>query len=74
MEDHTHMTFGKYGPKSGDHRIMKDIPAGYLLWLWDNVLWNSNVPHHLEVKSYIQKVWRALLIDAPDYIPTHPPK
>lgn len=74
MDDESHMTFGKYGPAKGDHRTMKDIPAQYLLWLWDNVLHNSTKPEHKEVKWYIEDAYKALLIDAPDYLPINPPK
>jgi hypothetical protein len=74
MQDHEHMPFGKYGPQKGDHRIMKDIPASYLLWMWDNILWNTTQTNHLPVREYIRERFRVLLSECPDYIPAHPPK
>jgi len=49
LTDDDPMPFGKYGPK-GENRLMKDVPAAYLAYLWvekcDNTLvynyiWNS---------------------------------
>lgn len=74
MQDHDHMPFGKYGPAQGDHRILKDVPAKYLLWLWDNVLHNTTQTHHLGVREYVREHFRVLCSEVPDYIPEHPPK
>lgn len=73
MDDNSHMTFGKYGPKRGDHRILKNVPAGYILWLWDEALWNNPKPFFYELREYIKENYRHFLIEAPDYIPQHPP-
>lgn len=73
MDDNSHMTFGKYGPSKGDHRLMKDVPSSYLLWLWDNVLHNSKNPEHQSVKEYVLTNYRAIIMGAPDYIPINPP-
>jgi len=35
LSDTSPMPFGKYGPKpKGEGRIMRDVPASYLFWLW----------------------------------------
>jgi hypothetical protein len=66
------MPFGKYGPKQGDCRKMRDVPARYLLYLWDEGIWQESGPVH----DYIEKNFSALESDAPDYdASTHrPPK
>lgn len=72
LDDETFMPFGKYGP-TGDHLKMKEIPAKYLLWLWDNVLWNSTQQKHAFVKEYVRCHWKQLLSEHTDYIPEHEP-
>lgn len=65
LEDLSPMPFGKYGPKpKGEGRIMQDVPAGYLLWLWESGVWQQPVKpiHH-----YIKKSFSALEKDAPDF-------
>jgi len=60
------MPFGKYkGVK------LEDVPASYLLWLWDNGVWaeKTHVMH-----DYIKNSWFVLTTEADDYIPAHPPK
>ena len=37
MKDTDQMPFGKYS-KHPDKRIMQDVPASYLLWLWNEGL------------------------------------
>lgn len=40
--DESWMPFGKYGPEQGDHRRLSDLPASYLLWLWESAeFWNK---------------------------------
>lgn len=36
LQDTDWMPFGKYGPKGNDCRMMQDVPASYLHWLWTN--------------------------------------
>lgn len=36
LTDESQMPFGKYGPKQGDCRKLRDIPADYLLYLWED--------------------------------------
>lgn len=67
------MPWGKYGPANGDHRLMKDIPAKYLLWLWDNVLWNTEIPAQLPVREYVKGTLKVLESEEPDYILQHKP-
>jgi hypothetical protein len=65
MNDETLMPFGKYrGAK------MADVPASYLLWLWDNGVWREK---DRDLHKYIVESWTALLADAKDYIPEHQP-
>lgn len=70
LTDDSGMPFGKYGPKKGDHRRMRDVPASYLLWLWDDGIWQESGPVH----DYIEKNFSALETDAPDYIASHRPQ
>ena len=45
------MPFGKFGPKQGDHRQLKDLPEGYLRWLaQQEVLY-----HHRELGEWIEQ-------------------
>lgn len=65
--DHTPIPFGKY-----KDRPLKDVPADYLLYLWDkdNGLWREKGdPLH----EYIRNNMRALLMDAPDFDLKHNP-
>jgi hypothetical protein len=65
MTDTDLMPFGKHRGKR-----MEDVPASYLLWLWDNGVWQEpNKPIH----DYIKSSWSALLHDCKDYIPLHKP-
>lgn len=42
FSDQSHMPFGKYGPGKGDHRRLVDVPASYMLWLWEDAqLWDK---------------------------------
>lgn len=62
------MPFGKHKGEP-----MEKVPAQYLLWLWDNVLWNSKEARHLGTKLYVLDAYSALILQHPDYIPEHPP-
>ena len=57
MTDTDLMPFGKYKGTP-----MEDVPASYLLWLW-----NENVQHP-GVRKYIIDSFSALEKDAPDVI------
>jgi uncharacterized protein (DUF3820 family) len=66
MSDEDTIWFGKYkGTK------LADVPARYLLWLWDNGIW-AEKEHKLH--GYIKETFTALEDDARDYIVQHPPK
>lgn len=65
MNDQSEMPFGKYKGKK-----MEDVPASYLLWLWDNGVWaETNKPLH----NYIRGSFTALETEAKDYIVQHIP-
>lgn len=71
LTDESPMPFGKYGPRpKGEGRKMKDVPAEYLLWLWDN---GVHAQPNKDVHQYIKNAWGALTQDAPDYDPLYPP-
>ncbi len=65
MTDTDIMPFGKH-----KGRRMEDVPASYLLWLWDNGVWQEP---HKPIHGYIKDSWSALLMDCKDYIPIHKP-
>jgi hypothetical protein len=70
MDDDYEMTFGKYrGTKIGE------VPSGYLLWLWDNGLWDDQVRGAADdpVRQYIVKHFNALETECPDRIVIHRP-
>jgi len=63
MTDQDLMPFGKHkGAK------MEDVPAQYLLWLY-----NQN-PSHAGVVAYIEDAFTALQKECPDYISKRTPK
>ena len=63
LTDTSLMPFGKHrGSK------MEDVPASYLLWLW-----NDNVQHS-EVRAYIEESMSALTLECPDVILNQKPK
>lgn len=65
MTDDSEMPFGKHkGEKLGD------VPASYLLWLWDS---GAYQPSH-RLHSYIKESLSALETECPDYIIKHPIK
>jgi len=65
MTDTDKMPFGKHAGKR-----MEDVPASYLLWLWDNGVWQEP---HKSIHGYIKASWSALLADCKDYEPLHKP-
>lgn len=71
MTDESLMPFGQYGPKRNDHRKLCDVPARYLLWLWDDGVWQDRTGRNAPLHRYIAKNMKALEMDAPDYIVTH---
>jgi hypothetical protein len=69
-EDAYEMTFGKYrGTPIGE------VPASYLLWLWDNGMWDDHVrgADRDPVRLYIIKHFSALETECPDLIIKHRP-
>jgi uncharacterized protein (DUF3820 family) len=60
VNDQTPMPFGKYkGVK------LEDVPAAYLLWMWDDGLWaQKDRPLH----RYIANAFTVLETEATDYI------
>ena len=66
LEDHDRMPFGKHGGKK-----MEDVPASYLLWLWDDGWWER---HTEPLGAYIADAFTALLKECPDYEPKHHPQ
>lgn len=70
MTDEDEITFGKYnGTPIGK------VPAGYLLWLWDNGMWRAFTPSQRDdpVRLYILKNFHALETECPDMILEHRP-
>lgn len=66
MDDSTPMPFGTHKGKP-----MEDVPARYLLWLWEDSIWNEpeRPLHH-----YIKTSFSALEQECKDFIITHRPK
>lgn len=62
------MQFGKYKGERFD-----DVPASYLLWLWDNDegLWQDDRKAKAPLRDYIVTNFKSLLHDAPRHI-NHP--
>jgi uncharacterized protein (DUF3820 family) len=65
MTDNDLMPFGKYKSTK-----MSDVPAKYLLWLWDNGVHADQTPLH----NYIKRSFSALESECKDYIVQHRPK
>jgi len=62
----------------GDHRNrkMEDVPADYLLWLYDSMRKDANATisgARLAVFNYIEENYSALVKDVSDYIPEFKP-
>ncbi len=64
------MTFGKHKGKD-----IEQVPADYLLWLWDNGMWDDHVRGAASdpVRLYIIKHFNALETECPDKIIQHRP-
>ena len=65
MNDLSPMPFGKYKGTP-----MQDVPANYLLWLWDNGLKEKFLSdsERSEVHQYIKDSMSALKQECPDWI------
>ena len=65
MNDLSPMPFGKYKGTP-----MQDVPASYLLWLWDNGLKERSqiTLDRIEVRQYIKDSMSALKQECPDWI------
>lgn len=68
-EDTDIMPFGAHIDKR-----LEDVPAQYLLFLWDSWLHTCTNQKHRRypLYAYVYNNYSALQMDAPDYIPTHP--
>ena len=66
MTDESQMKFGKHKGK-----MLKDVPASYFLWLWDNGLYakTGDPLHH-----YMKEALSTFETEYPDYIIQHPIK
>lgn len=66
LSDTDPMPFGrKHGPNGDDPRMMQDVPASYLHWLWCNGI---NDEKDSMVGDYIRKNLSALKKEHPDGI------
>lgn len=65
LTDESEMPFGKHKGEK-----MKDVPAKYLLWLWDNGVWQEK---GRDLHNYIKGAFSALETECKDYIVQHPP-
>lgn len=70
MEAFTDQTVLAFGKHKGEK--LENIPAGYLIWLWNNGMWKKNGKDPLA--TYIAENMRALEMDAPDAIIDHDPR
>jgi hypothetical protein len=53
---------------------MKDVPASYLLWLWNNGMWKDTSSNRGDpVRLYIIKHFNNLETDCPDIAIDHRP-
>ena len=64
LTDDDPMPFGKYGP-GREERIMGDVPASYLHWLWVN---GKRDDKNCSVADYIRRNKTSLELDYPDGI------
>jgi uncharacterized protein (DUF3820 family) len=65
LTDSSPMPFGKHRGKR-----MEDVPASYLLWLWDDGHWQQPGPLH----EYIKESFAALMKECPDFVVNHLPE
>ncbi len=63
LTDNDLMPFGKFSKPPDGPRKMEDVPASYLLWLWDEGVTNFGV------KKYIENNLETLKQECPDWIP-----
>lgn len=64
------ITFGKH-----EGTRMGDVPASYLLWLWNNGMWEARTASQQRdpVRLYIIKHFNTLETDCPDVVVDHRP-
>lgn len=78
LGDDDPMPFGKYGPE-GKGCKMADVPADYLLYLWDDeqtAFWDEakvEFPAAIAVRDYIIRRFNHLETECPDRIIRHRP-
>ncbi len=65
LTDESAMPFGKHKGEK-----MENVPARYLLWLWEDGHWSKPAPLH----DYIAESFSALSQESRDFIVTHFPK
>lgn len=70
MTDDEEITFGKYNGTA-----IGKVPASYLLWLWNNGMWQGRSRSEREdpVRLYIIENFSALETECPDMIIEHRP-
>lgn len=66
LTDKSPMPFGVHKGK-----LIKNVPASYLLWLWNNGVWQEA---HKPIHHYIKDNIAALEMDDSDTIITHDPR
>lgn len=66
LTDQSLMPFGKYAGAK-----MEEVPAKYLLWLWDN---GVHQEAGRDLHNYIKESFSALETECKDYIVKYPPK
>jgi hypothetical protein len=75
LTDQDPMPFGTHSGKP-----MEKVPASYLLWLWEDGLWqldNACTPRNISrlvVRDYIKRNFNALETECPDKIITRRPR
>ena len=67
MDDHL-MPFGKYKGTP-----MGEVPASYLLWLWEEAQFWQKSDKQSDVAYYIRQNFHALETECPDRIISHRP-
>lgn len=74
LDDNDLMPFGKYSSKGDDPRPISEVPASYLLWLYDkdNGLWQDNSDRNMPLRLWIEENYDGLRKDADDFVPVHP--
>lgn len=65
------MPFGQYGPKtraqpSGEGRKLSQVPAGYLLWIWQQR--RERPITDIKLYNYLENSLQALKEECPDWI------